>query len=225
MGMLSALIVGPELVMPSEYLPEVWGDAPIWEDPEQAQQGLTVVMGMWNHIAWRVEQPIDPDADSDDQVMLLPPFGMPDPPEGTDQDEEAEDYDPLADVPDDFPFVAPWANGFLHGMSLRQAQWDAWLEQHDDLQEEVALLLVLAAVSPEQLHEMDIPAAQAMGLQQRVEAAMGVPDMLQQMYLQRLEDQRPQPIRRAAEPGRNDACPCGSGKKYKKCCGDVARLH
>ena len=25
---------------------------------------------------------------------------------------------------------------------------------------------------------------------------------------------------RAAEaPGRNDPCPCGSGKKYKKCCG------
>jgi uncharacterized protein YecA (UPF0149 family) len=20
-------------------------------------------------------------------------------------------------------------------------------------------------------------------------------------------------------PGRNDPCPCGSGKKYKKCCG------
>ena len=23
----------------------------------------------------------------------------------------------------------------------------------------------------------------------------------------------------AAAPGRNDPCPCGSGKKYKKCCG------
>jgi hypothetical protein len=23
----------------------------------------------------------------------------------------------------------------------------------------------------------------------------------------------------AAKPGRNDPCPCGSGKKYKKCCG------
>jgi uncharacterized protein len=22
-----------------------------------------------------------------------------------------------------------------------------------------------------------------------------------------------------ATPGRNDACSCGSGKKYKKCCG------
>ncbi|MEW5825850.1 MAG: preprotein translocase subunit SecA [Candidatus Bipolaricaulota bacterium] len=27
------------------------------------------------------------------------------------------------------------------------------------------------------------------------------------------------PVRVAAEPGRNDLCPCGSGKKYKKCCG------
>src|ERR1700722_18486738 len=22
------------------------------------------------------------------------------------------------------------------------------------------------------------------------------------------------------KPGRNESCPCGSGKKYKKCCGD-----
>jgi hypothetical protein len=29
----------------------------------------------------------------------------------------------------------------------------------------------------------------------------------------------PQPIRAAPKPGRNDPCPCGSGKKYKKCCG------
>ncbi|MGI6727217.1 MAG: preprotein translocase subunit SecA [Anaerovoracaceae bacterium] len=28
-----------------------------------------------------------------------------------------------------------------------------------------------------------------------------------------------QPIRKAPEVGRNDPCPCGSGKKYKKCCG------
>jgi uncharacterized protein len=26
-------------------------------------------------------------------------------------------------------------------------------------------------------------------------------------------------IRKEAEPGRNDPCPCGSGKKYKKCHG------
>ena len=31
-----------------------------------------------------------------------------------------------------------------------------------------------------------------------------------------------QPVQRAtAKVGRNDACPCGSGKKYKKCCGEA----
>ncbi len=30
------------------------------------------------------------------------------------------------------------------------------------------------------------------------------------------------PIVKGAQPGRNDPCPCGSGKKYKKCCGAAA---
>jgi SEC-C motif-containing protein len=39
-------------------------------------------------------------------------------------------------------------------------------------------------------------------------------------YFVRGEDPRQEPIRREApKVGRNDPCPCGSGKKYKKCCG------
>jgi SWIM/SEC-C metal-binding protein len=30
---------------------------------------------------------------------------------------------------------------------------------------------------------------------------------------------RPEPIKVLKAPSRNDYCPCGSGKKYKKCCG------
>lgn len=30
---------------------------------------------------------------------------------------------------------------------------------------------------------------------------------------------RSRTVRKEKEPGRNDPCPCGSGKKYKKCCG------
>jgi len=30
---------------------------------------------------------------------------------------------------------------------------------------------------------------------------------------------KPEPIRKEQSVGRNDPCPCGSGKKYKKCCG------
>jgi preprotein translocase subunit SecA len=31
---------------------------------------------------------------------------------------------------------------------------------------------------------------------------------------------KPKPVKRVGKKvGRNDPCPCGSGKKYKKCCG------
>ena len=30
---------------------------------------------------------------------------------------------------------------------------------------------------------------------------------------------RREPVRKGTQVGRNDPCPCGSGKKYKKCCG------
>ena len=33
------------------------------------------------------------------------------------------------------------------------------------------------------------------------------------------ETKKVDPIHVQGEPGRNDPCPCGSGKKYKKCCG------
>jgi SWIM/SEC-C metal-binding protein len=29
----------------------------------------------------------------------------------------------------------------------------------------------------------------------------------------------PTPLRKPVKVGRNDPCPCGSGRKYKKCCG------
>ncbi len=32
-------------------------------------------------------------------------------------------------------------------------------------------------------------------------------------------EEKPQPVKKEPTVGRNDPCPCGSGKKYKKCCG------
>ena len=33
------------------------------------------------------------------------------------------------------------------------------------------------------------------------------------------KSEKVEPIQAEQTPGRNDPCPCGSGKKYKKCCG------
>jgi preprotein translocase subunit SecA len=42
----------------------------------------------------------------------------------------------------------------------------------------------------------------------------------QRMVLSRGEgEEKKAPIRRERKIGRNDPCHCGSGKKYKKCCG------
>ncbi len=41
-------------------------------------------------------------------------------------------------------------------------------------------------------------------------------------YFQEEADRKTQPIVKGAQPGRNDPCPCGSGKKFKKCCGATA---
>ena len=45
-------------------------------------------------------------------------------------------------------------------------------------------------------------------------------------YSRAVDDGPTQPYRRqTSKVGRNDPCPCGSGKKYKKCCGAAANLH
>lgn len=44
-----------------------------------------------------------------------------------------------------------------------------------------------------------------------------VRDMCLQLDADAWED--PQPFRRAPKIGRNQPCPCGSGSKYKRCCG------
>ncbi|HMK49514.1 MAG TPA: SEC-C metal-binding domain-containing protein, partial [Thermodesulfovibrionales bacterium] len=41
----------------------------------------------------------------------------------------------------------------------------------------------------------------------------------QRVQYNRGEGSSAQPVRRARKVGRNDPCPCGSGKKFKKCCG------
>jgi preprotein translocase subunit SecA len=47
-------------------------------------------------------------------------------------------------------------------------------------------------------------------------------DMLSQAHSDTQEKEKPQPVRVEKKVGRNDPCPCGSGKKYKHCHGKNA---
>ena len=46
-------------------------------------------------------------------------------------------------------------------------------------------------------------------------------EMLAEIIEEDLEDHRPEnaQVRKKRKIGRNEPCPCGSGKKYKRCCG------
>src|SRR5438105_12629256 len=54
-GFLAALICSPNIVLPSEYLPVIWGDDIVLEDTFSAQpmlqDFLSLIMRHWNHIA------------------------------------------------------------------------------------------------------------------------------------------------------------------------------
>src|SRR4051794_39002959 len=61
-GFLTGILVGPELIMPSEWLPHVWGgEAPTFENEEPARLILSTVMGRYNEIARALDgEPSDP---------------------------------------------------------------------------------------------------------------------------------------------------------------------
>ena len=58
----------------------------------------------------------------------------------------------------------------------------------------------------------------ATGVARSARAAAGAPTDVSTLATNRGQTRKPQPVTVEARPGRNAPCPCGSGKKYKKCC-------
>ncbi len=104
-GFFTALICGPEMVSPSEYLPYVWGNElsndGVFQSLEEAQNVLNLALRHWNTIASTLYK-----------GRVYFPFLL-------------EDEDGLAQGND-------WAKGFLRGMGLRRASWNELVddEQH-----------------------------------------------------------------------------------------------
>ena len=111
--------------------------------------------------------------------------------------------------------------GFREGM---RAQVDAWEPHVDTINELVVPIAVLARLGdddPELQELLDDQEKIAELTDAIAESAAAIYE-----YSRSAVDGPPQPYRRqAAKVGRNDPCPCGSGKKYKKCCGGAANLH
>jgi uncharacterized protein len=213
-GFFSALIIGPDMVLPSEWSPFVWGEnPPEWETGEQAQTGLELVMKLWNQIARRVR--LDPETAEDAAFPLIAlPNDMPD-----------EDSDELDDY--DYPIGADWAAGFLLGASLRGERWDERMEQSEELAKDFEDLHSLLLEEDEEDESGESQLTSDLSFRERMAVIGEMPFLLNDMFQWRMQENAPpqQPVRADPKPDRNGPCPCGSGKKFKKCCGAPERLH
>lgn len=224
-GFFSALVVGPEPApRMAEVLPAAVGEDLQWDSREQAERAIGLLMKLWNHVVWRVAQPLpDPDDESEQAnemgLALMPIIGLP--AAGDDAaGSGADDADPLGGVPPDFPLGALWAAGFMQGVALCEEAWERWMQDDEDLLADMRDIALLGLVDAGQAEETGMDWDQRYDLDERWQLMASVPALLQDLYLSRLEQQGAAgTIRRGPQPGRNDPCTCGSGRKWKKCCG------
>jgi uncharacterized protein len=198
-GFFAALICGPELVLPSEYLPEIWGgDLPdeVLRDRGELQRFLDLVMRHWNGVVHTLHS-------DDDFVPLL-----------------FEDDKGVARGND-------WANGFARGMGLRREDWSALF---DDAEHAGVLVPILALAHEHHPDPEMRPYKEPMSAERREQLIGGMAASVPAIYRYFASHRRSaaraggeRTTHRHPEPkvGRNELCPCGSGKKFKKCCGNV----
>jgi uncharacterized protein len=122
------------------------------------------------------------------------------------------------------PDGVAWAVGFLRGVEMRPEGWDAMLEEGEFADALDAIEALASSIDddegagPERLARRDRDVL----IDQMVADVADIHEFFRPFKKAGTTPQamRVQTVRREQpKTGRNDPCPCGSGKKYKQCCG------
>ena len=120
---------------------------------------------------------------------------------------------------DDEVLWEDWVGGFVEAMHLREEAWQAIVDGEDErAAEAVSGLLLLESLARVGGAETEIDMSQEQEEALLEDAPDLIPAWVEDLHAARRR--RPVWVSGAVEkPGRNAPCPCGSGKKYKQCCG------
>jgi len=221
-GYLTALLAGRRTVLPSEWLPAMFGDAfdRALADPADVAQAMDTLLARWNAIASQ----LDPESllDEPDQLRLSPLVLSYD--DAARAEVVAGGHMSAEEAENLLQTGALWAEGFSQAVEDFAEDWpepDTETEEgrwYDDCLSRVFALMLPKAQLAEHLAEHYD--GEALERDQLVDEACFAVQDLRVYWL----DHAPKPETRRVEatPGRNDPCPCGSGKKYKKCHGAAA---
>jgi uncharacterized protein len=218
-GYLTALAAGPRAPAIEQWLPKMAGDAyeRAFADPEDR---ATAERALRTRFAVLLDQ-LDAEAlfDAPDALRLAPLMAVWD---DALRAELVADGSFSAEEANDLVTGGEWADGFFAALDAYSAEWTSNADEsqaalHDDLLQQVHALR-LAEGSDELREHIAATYGGEMPDRERLidEACYAVQD-LRLWWV----EQAPKPATRRVEktPGRNDPCPCGSGKKYKKCHG------
>ena len=205
-GFLFAVATSPELIQPFEWLPEIFdGGEAGYADLHEAQFVLGEIMRIYNEVNAAV-------LEGDD---VLPA--------------DCEMQTPAhANLEAEAP-ISQWCRGFVAGWQWLEETWDAYVpDQHSD--EFASLLMVLSFFSSPTFaqalrDEMEAPkksleelSTTMGGMLPEAAAEFARLGSLMRVVVAEAEAEA-QTSRRSVKVARNALCPCGSGKKFKKCCG------
>ncbi|MGO8909260.1 MAG: UPF0149 family protein [Bradyrhizobium sp.] len=198
-GFVAGLLVCPELISPGEWLPIVLNREghdrpPALDDVDHANRVFGLIMDHYNDAA----------------LTLM---------------EHPERYRPLfpIDMRNGDVLWEIWIGGFARAVDLRPAAWQKLLDADPDPAAAMLGMLKLADVA---YGGHDMPREEV----DRLTAAAPnlIPGWIVTLNSWRIGTTRPASVvEQMSRPlsatrgkvGRNEPCPCGSGKKYKRCCG------
>ena len=219
-GCMATLLAGPRAMTPEQWLPRLLGDA--WErtfaDPQDQRHAMDTLSARWTVLASQLNAEAlfdDPDA-----LRLSPLLGD----YGTAaRDALVAEGQITVEQADEGPLTGElWALGVLETIETFADDWQAPAADDDDLAWYDGCLRAIEALTLRD--EAQLAADLALRYPGKTltrdelvdEACLALQD-LRCWWIEHAP--RHAPRRVEAVPGRNDPCPCGSGKKYKKCHG------
>ncbi|MFZ2990938.1 UPF0149 family protein [Ideonella sp.] len=218
-GYMTALVAGPRRIPAEEWVPKMGEGvfARAYADPADAEQAMKALVARWEVL---VDQ-LDPEGLLEDaDVLRLAPLMI----ELSEDDKQQLVADGHV-KPDELHLLEQtgevWSIGFIDATRDFPAEWpEADLETEEgQLFDECMLRVVSLTLDAEELKEVfeELYDGEELTRDELIHEALYA---AQDMRLYWLDHAPKPPPRRVGElPGRNDACPCGSGKKFKKCHG------
>jgi uncharacterized protein len=200
-GFFAALICSPQIAKPNEYLAQIWGEMTedeAFASQQEFQEFLSLLTRHWNSIGRKLEE---------DDIFTPLLF----------EDDEGTAYG------------NDWALGFMRGTHLHHESWKGLItdEKHGG-----PLVPILALAYEHDLEPEMRPYKDHINPELRDKLILGISGAVPAIYRYFAPLRQRMAAGRGAERtafrpakqkiGRNDPCRCGSGKKYKHCCGKAA---